>query len=102
MVDVALAKDSVDNVLDHGLRTLRDSLTSAMSANKPFLINLGMLNPDFHEVYTHYRYFPAAKIFDRNQLLSPKNFTYRIEMKIEWMVTNVTPDRSPDRAERAI
>ena len=34
--------------------------------------------------------------------MSPNNFTQAHVMKIEWLVTDVTPVESPDRAERAM
>ena len=35
-----------------------------------------------------------------NLLLGPNNFVQEYFMKIEWLVTDVTPVGSPDRAER--
>ena len=70
MVDVALAKRSIDTVLGTALESLRAALVSSMEAGSPFLINLGMLNPDFYNVYTRRRIFPAADIFDLARLRS--------------------------------
>ena len=71
MVDVALAdRESVKPVINKALQSLRSALVSAIMAGSPFLINLGMLNPDFIRVYTHPRIFPAADIFDKQRLHS--------------------------------
>ena len=40
-----------------------------------------------------------ATLWRKNPLLSPNNFTESRLIKIEWLVTNVTPFWSPDRAE---
>ena len=86
MVDVALAdKDSVIPVVKLALESLRFALVYAMEAGRPFLINLGMLNPDFYRVYTHRRVFPAAKIFDKQQLHSKSVLSRLIRKETEVM-----------------
>ncbi len=54
MVDVALA----------GLWKLRDAVDQAIEHDKPILLNIGMLGPDFNRVYTHVEVWPAAELFD--------------------------------------
>ena len=70
MVGVALAKTRVESVLEMALKSLRVALVSSMEAGSPFLINLGMLNPDFKRIYTRPKIFPAAEIFDQTCLRS--------------------------------
>ena len=67
MVQVALAQGlDVDKVLDSGLLSLRQALVESITAcgNSPLLINLGMLGPDFTNVYTHREIFPSRSIFN--------------------------------------
>lgn len=64
MVNVALAKKGVEDVLDEGLASLRQAMVDAYVTDKPFLINLGLLGPDFNSVYRHDKVWPSETIFD--------------------------------------
>ena len=65
MVEVALSeKLEVSTALDKSLRLLRSNLVSAMCSGTGMILNLGMLAPNFHRVYTSDEQFPASKIFD--------------------------------------
>jgi len=65
MVDVALIQDmrQLKQALDEGLFELRLAMNLARERRQPFMINIGMLAPDFHTVYSDNNSFPAAKIF---------------------------------------
>ena len=64
MVEVALAQSaSLEEVLTCSLHDLRKSLAEAHSTDRPLLINLGLLAPDFNRVYTDPEIWPADKIF---------------------------------------
>ena len=64
MVQVAVCSESTQiDVLDASLKSLGDSLRRASQEGQPFLINLGMLKPDFKKVYTHTTSFPSKSIF---------------------------------------
>ena len=53
MVEVALSeKLEVSTALDKSLRLLRSNLVSAMCSGTGMILNLGMLAPNFHRVYT--------------------------------------------------
>ena len=64
MVDVALAQTSVDSVLDNGLTRLREAMSDSYVIEKPLLINLGLLGPDFRRVYRHDKIWPSDTIFN--------------------------------------
>ena len=71
MVDVALAKSECsEETLTSSLQGLRLSLAEAHSEEKPLLINLGLLSPNFKQVYTDPEIWPADKIFDWEELQS--------------------------------
>jgi len=66
MVDVALTEQDkeVDNVRSRGLKRLRKKMIRAKVDDRPLLINMGMLEPDFRTIYTDEDIFPASDIFD--------------------------------------
>ena len=65
MVKVALAKkNQIQPVMDESLAMLQTQLVEAMQTGNKLLLNLGMLAPDFHNVYTNRDIFPAEEIFD--------------------------------------
>ena len=65
MVQVALAqKHDVNSILTKALNGLSSELIQAMATGSHFLINLGMLAPNFDTVYTDDKIFPAETIFD--------------------------------------
>lgn len=68
MVDVALAQDTVDQTLNTALTKLRDAVVQASEINKPLLLNLGMLGPDFNRIYTHDEIWPAQHVFNWSTL----------------------------------
>jgi hypothetical protein len=47
---------------------MRSAIGTAISELEPLLINLGMLNPNFIEVYTSQNVFPAASVFNYTSL----------------------------------
>lgn len=68
MVQVALSnKGNVNKTLSRSLGLLMDSLLSAMDTGTHLLLNLGMLAPDFKEVYTDDDLFPAQKVFNASK-----------------------------------
>ncbi len=68
MVDVALAQGTVDQTLNTALTKLRDAVVLAHQTNKPLLLNLGMLGPDFNRIYTHEEIWPAEHVFNWSKL----------------------------------
>lgn len=71
MVEVAMAKsECLEEALTSSLHDLRRSLTEAHSTERPLLINLGLLAPDFNRVYTDPEIWPADKIYDWDEFQS--------------------------------
>ena len=91
MIDVALASEDVEEVIDLGLISLRNSLDEAVEADKPLLINLGMLNPNFNNVYTDDTIFPSSKIFNRDQ-----NFIESLTRKLPLCPKDSSSATTPD------
>mgnify|MGYP000943427109 FL=1 len=73
LVKVATADAHVqEQVLIQSLATLRCQLVQSLRDTKPLLINLGMLGPNFNDVYTHPVIFPASQIFDFENMQSKR------------------------------
>ena len=65
MIQVALSEQSsVNETLERGLKRVQAHMFEAMQTGCNFMLNLGMLAPDFNKVYTDADFFPASKVFD--------------------------------------
>ena len=95
MVNVALTdKGSVKDVLNDGLRSLQSDLIEAMRTGSQFLLNLGMLAPDFTSVYTSPDLFPSELIFDCKRWRKPRHH-------LRYMRASDTAVSSPPRAAQS-
>ena len=69
MVEVAMCDTaSAQRVISDSLWSLGRDLVDAMQYGRQFLLNLGLLKPDFRRVYTCPEAFPADMIFDNKRL----------------------------------